>query len=75
MVMYVRVIVTPGAKKERVQRTPQGFEISVREKRERNLANLRVREILASEYGIPSSRVRLVMGHRSTSKLFDILLE
>lgn len=70
---YVRVKVTPGARRESVVKTGEGeYEISVREKAERNLANSRVRAVLAAKFGVSEKAVRLVNGHRSPSKLFRI---
>lgn len=71
--MYVHVRVVAGAKKESVVRTADSqFEIRVREPAERNLANTRIREILANEYGVPASAVRMLTGHRSPSKMYTI---
>ena len=73
--MYVKARVTPDARKERVEKIDDtSFEISVREPRERNLANRRVAELLAREYGVGTNKVRLVSGHRSHGKVFDIEL-
>ncbi len=71
--MYVRVRVQPGAKKEVFERiSDTEFRIAVREKAERNMANGRVRELLARNYGLQEREVRLVSGHRSPHKIFDI---
>ncbi|TSC61044.1 MAG: hypothetical protein G01um101448_811 [Parcubacteria group bacterium Gr01-1014_48] len=71
--MYVRVRVQPGAKREIFEQVSDvEFRIAVREKAERNLANGRVRELLARNYGLEEKRVRLVSGHRSPNKIFDI---
>lgn len=71
--MYVRVHVTSGAKRERVTKHSETeFDILVREPRERNLANRRVTSIIATLYGVPVRAVRLIAGHRSPTKLFDI---
>lgn len=71
--MYVRVSVTPGARKERVTKNSDTeCTISVREPAERNLANMRVRHVLAEMYGVRLSDVHLVSGHRSPRKIFDI---
>lgn len=71
--MYVRVKVTPGAKKETVTKMSDNeFQIAVREPRERNLANRRVRELLARAYHIDDAGVRLISGHRSPTKVFDV---
>jgi uncharacterized protein len=70
---YVRVDVTPSAKKESIIRTDdKTYSIAVREPAEQNLANMRVRQVLAEELGIPTAKVRMISGHRSRRKIFDI---
>ena len=71
--MYVRVRVTPGAKKEKIlKKNALEYDISVREKAERNLANGRVCELMAREFKVPLQAVRIVNGHRSHTKLLRI---
>jgi len=71
--MYVRVQVRPGAKKESVIQTDdKTLSIAVKEPAERNLANMRVRELVALEFGVPAGKVRMISGHRSPRKIFDI---
>lgn len=70
--MLVKVRVRPGARREKVEKTAQGFSIAVREKAERNEANERVRAILAREYGVPVSAVRMKTGAHSPVKSFSI---
>jgi len=70
---YVRVQVTPSAKKESIIQTDEKtYSISVQEPAKQNLANMRVRELLARELGLPLMKVRMVSGHRSPRKIFDI---
>ena len=71
--MYIKAKVTAGAKTEKlVQKGPDLFVIAVREPAERNLANGRVREVLAAHLGLPAGKIRLVSGHHSPSKIFDV---
>jgi uncharacterized protein YggU (UPF0235/DUF167 family) len=71
--MYVRVKVTSGAKKEMVTKVSDTeFQIAVREPRERNLANRRVRTLVAEAYQVMEGNVRLISGHRSPIKVFDV---
>lgn len=71
--MYVRVEVKPGAKKESVIQTDdKTYSIAVREPAERNLANMRVKELLAELLGVRLATVRMISGHRSPRKIFDI---
>lgn len=72
--MYIRVKVTPGARKESFEMISKDhFEAAVREKAERNMANRRVSQLVAMYFGIPSGKVRLVSGHRSPAKIFDVV--
>lgn len=70
--MLVKVKVTSGARREKVEKGKTGFTISVREPAERNEANDRVRAILAREFKVPVSAVRFVSGARSPGKTFSI---
>jgi uncharacterized protein YggU (UPF0235/DUF167 family) len=71
--MYIHVLVTAGAKKENFKKIKDDhFEISVKEKAERNLANTRVLEIVAEYFKISKNKVRIVNGHRHPSKLLII---
>jgi uncharacterized protein YggU (UPF0235/DUF167 family) len=71
--MYIRVHATPGARKERVMRERDTvFYIAVKEPAERNLANKRIREILASELDVSLSSVKLLTGHQSSSKMYSV---
>ncbi len=73
--MYVRVRVTPKAKREIVEKTGElTFEMTVKEPAERNLANQRIRELLADQYQVGVKAVRIVSGHHSGSKIFDVTL-
>lgn len=68
--MYIHVKVKAGMKKESfVKKTEDFFEVSVKEKAERNMANTRVLELVAIHFKIPKNKVRIVNGHRSPSKL------
>lgn len=71
--MYVKVRVQPDSKKERVAKVgKQEYEMMVKEPAERNMANKRVREILAGEYNKSIGEVRMISGHRSQSKMLYI---
>ncbi|MCF7815614.1 MAG: DUF167 family protein [Candidatus Pacebacteria bacterium] len=71
--MYVHVQVTPGVRRERViKKDATSFIIEVKEPKERNLANKRVREILAAEFSVTTSQITMLTGHRSPSKMFSI---
>lgn len=71
----VRAKVTPGAGREKVERLSEGvLKVAVRELAQNNAANGRVRELVALEYAVPLSRVRLMTGARSSSKMYEVAL-
>lgn len=70
---YIHAKVIAGARKENFkQKSEDHFEISVREKAERNMANARALELVAGHFNVPVNKVRIVNGHRSPSKLMVI---
>ena len=70
--MFLKVFVTPGAKRERVEEKGETLVISVREAAQGNQANARVRAIVATRLGVPLGKVRIFAGHRSRSKMLSI---
>ena len=71
--MYIKVTAHPGNRKESIEEIgEQAFVIAVREPAERNLANGRIRELLALRFEVPVSSVRILTGHRSRSKMVSI---
>jgi uncharacterized protein YggU (UPF0235/DUF167 family) len=73
--MYIRVNATPGAKKELVtQVSDDKYEISVREPAERNMANARIKTLVARELGVPESAVRMILGHQSPHKILSVTI-
>ena len=71
--MHITVRVKTGAKQESVRKiSADRFEITVREKPENNLANRRVVALVAIEFGVPASKIRVLKGHRRRSKTLSI---
>lgn len=65
--------VRTGVKKESFkQKNKDHFEISVKEKAERNMANTRVLALVAEHFKVPTNKVRIVNGHRHPSKLLVV---
>lgn len=74
--MYVKVRVTTGARKEKITKTDTcTFEMILKEPAERNLANKRIRTILATHYAVTESAIQLITGHHSPRKVFDVHTE
>lgn len=71
--MYIKVEAVPKSRKEKVTRlTSNRFKIEVKEPAERNLANRRIQQLLAEEVDVKVAQVRLLTGHRSSSKMYSI---
>jgi len=71
--VYVHIKVIAGARKENFQKVSEDhFEISVKEKAQRNEANTRILELIATHFKVPQKKVRIVNGHRHPSKLIVI---
>jgi uncharacterized protein YggU (UPF0235/DUF167 family) len=71
--MYIHVKVKAGAKKESFEKLKDDhFAAAVRQKAERNRANVRVVELVAEHFGVSAKSVRIVSGHHSPSKLLAV---
>ena len=73
--MYIKVFVTPDAKRERVEEKGEILAISVREPATGKRANTRVREIIAWRQGVPLGKVRILTGHRSRAKMVSVTIK
>ncbi len=72
--MLIKVKVFPRTKKEKiVKKEKDSFEVFVREKPEKGLANQRVKEILASYFNLSENRIKLIKGGKSKNKIFEIM--
>lgn len=70
--MFIKIFVTPNARRERVEKKGDTLVISVKEPAAGNAANKRVREIIATRLGKQFGAVRVMTGHRSRSKMISI---
>lgn len=74
--MYIKVKVYPKSKKEEFKILNENkFEIRVKEKAERNLANKRIVELVAGHFEIETKKVKIVSGHQSPSKMLSVNVE
>ncbi|HEY4510909.1 MAG TPA: DUF167 family protein [Candidatus Paceibacterota bacterium] len=74
--MYIKVSVHAGAKKEVFEKVSEThFKISVKEPAKQNLANGRVRALVARHFKVPVAKVRIINGHHSPSKLLSVSVE
>jgi uncharacterized protein YggU (UPF0235/DUF167 family) len=72
-VREVRVKVTADAHREHVSVEDDGrLHIFVKEPPAGNMANMRVRKVIADHFRVPYTQVRLVRGAKSRAKVFSI---
>jgi uncharacterized protein YggU (UPF0235/DUF167 family) len=71
--MYIKVIAHTNSKKEKIEEKKKDcFEIWVKEKSERNMANSRIIKVLAGYFKISSAKIRIINGHKRPNKLLAI---
>lgn len=69
----IRVKVFPNSKKEEIiEKSKDRFEVKVKEKPIKGLANKAVINILSLYFKVPVSRIRLVKGFKERNKIFMI---
>jgi uncharacterized protein YggU (UPF0235/DUF167 family) len=69
----IKVKAFPSSKKEKVVNTGEHtFDMYVREPAQRNMANRRVKELVAHELGVEISSVQMRTGARSRTKTFSV---
>lgn len=72
--MKISVKVKPRARVEKVEKTKNGdLVVWVKAEAKEGKANEAVVKALAEHFGVAKSRVRLISGTRSKTKLFEIL--
>ena len=72
--MLIKVKAFPNSREESVNQIgDDAFEIKVREKPIRGLANARIRQLLALHFGIMENKVRLASGFARPNKIFEIM--
>lgn len=70
--MYLKVFVTPGARRESVEEKGDTLLIAVREPASGNHANRRVCELVALRFGARVEDVHILTGHRSRGKMVGV---
>ena len=69
--MFIKVKAHPESKKEKVTWiSDNSLEIYVKEKAERNEANNRIWEIVASLFS--DKRLKMIVGHKTQNKIFEV---
>lgn len=71
MSMEIRVRVRTSAKNDRIEKTKDGFAVSVRAKAAGGLANDSVLALVSRELGLPARKLRITRGLRSPTKTLE----
>lgn len=70
--MRITVQVKPGSKKPGIEKKNEYWVIRVRERPVENQANLAVIDAIAKELGVPRSRVKILQGNTSKTKVVEV---
>lgn len=71
--MYIKVKVYPDQKKDELRVIGENrFEARVRVPAERNMANMKVLELVSAHFKVPTRAIRIVSGHQSQSKILSL---
>jgi len=71
--MLIKVKVFPNSKKEEViKKSENSFEVKVKAKPEKGMANKEVVKLLSVYFKIPESKIRLIKGFKERNKIFEI---
>ena len=72
--MYIRAKIFPNSPRESVEKTDEHvYRIFIREPAQQNMANARVKQILARLYDTSPDALHMIKGHHGNNKLFSIL--
>lgn len=73
--MLINVTVTPYARKnEVIKKSEDRFQVLVKAKPIKGMANMAVQEVLASYFNVPETSVKLIRGFKERNKVFSITL-
>lgn len=72
MLIHVKIHPESG-KDEVVAKSDVSYVVYVKAPAERNEANVRMKEVLAAHLGLEPSKVRIITGHHSPSKIVELL--
>jgi len=71
--MLIKVKVFPNSKSDKIiKKSDDKFEVMIREKPKRGLANKEVLRIISSYFNIPESKIRLIKGFKERNKIFEV---
>ena len=76
--MYLKIKLHPRAKRQEVvenEKEKGKYEVFVKAKAERNLANKEMLKLLAERFEVEEKKLRIISGHHRPNKTIEILGE
>jgi uncharacterized protein (TIGR00251 family) len=71
--MKIFVTAKPNRKEEKVKKISENvFEVWVKEPPQEGRANEAIIGVLSKYFGIPKSQVKMISGHKSRQKVFEV---
>lgn len=70
--MRILVQAKPNSKREYIKKVGNGFVIAVKEAPTNGKANVAIERKVAECFDVPYSRVRILSGHASHQKVFEV---
>lgn len=71
--MLIKAKVFPNSKKrEIIKKSEDRFEIKIKEKPEKNIANRSVIDALSFYFKVPKSKIKIIKGFKERNKIFEI---
>jgi len=70
--MRIQVKVKPNSKTQEVSQEGNSFAVKVKEPAREGRANQAVVELLAEHFGVPKSKVRILSGFGSRTKVIEV---
>jgi hypothetical protein len=71
--MLIKIRAFPKAKENKViEKTKDSFDVFVKAKPVKGLANIAIKQVLADYFEISESKLRLVRGLKQSNKIFEI---
>ena len=71
--MLIKVKVFPGSKKEEIiKKSEESFDVKIKEKPERGLANKSLIKTLSLYFKTPTFKIKMIKGAKQRNKIFRI---
>jgi len=71
--MFIKIRVFPCSKKEEIiKRSSDSFDVKIREKPEKGLANKAVMRVVSSFFSVPQASIKIIKGGKKRSKILEI---